>query len=175
MSINRGGCALTGDWNKLRNFIKSGQEYIDLANDVIREEAEKIRDSVEKEIPFYRVPNADSTIRRKGKNAPLEESGVFKSQGIVVNEYGSRDKGYKKYFVVQGNDSLHVDTGGRNHEGISYKDLLEIMENGASNTGRGSNIPPRPVLTITFDRLKGQLESEIIGKVFSKVHEAIRE
>src|SRR3712207_3553885 len=147
MAINRGGCALTGDWNKLRSFLKSGQDFVDGVNEVLEEEANNIRDAVEQEIPFYAVPNAQSTIERKGADAPLEESGTLKSEGIVVNEYGSRDKGFKKYYVIQGNENLQVESGGRKHD-LNYAELLELMENGASNAGRNGevSIPPRPVL-----------------------------
>lgn len=175
MSVNRGGYVLTGDWGRLRSFLSSGQEFVDGVNEVIKEEAEHIREEVSSEIPFSQNPNAESTIKRKGFNAPLLESGVYKSQGIVVNEYGSRDKGFKMYYVIQGNDQLAVESGERDHDGLTYAGLLEIMENGSS-AGRGGavNIPKRPVLTITFDREKSKLEREIIGKAFKLVHEALR-
>lgn len=148
---------------------------VDLVNDVLDEEAHKLKEAVQNEIPFNQVPNAEATVRRKGHNSPLLESGVLQSEGIVVNEYGSRDRGFKKYFVVEGNKDLKVETGGRDHNGINYSDLLTIMENGGSG-GRGGSvtIPPRPVLTITFNRFKSSLESEIIAKAKSAIHEALR-
>lgn len=173
--MSKSGYALTGDWNRLRSFLKDGQEMIDLVNDVLEEEANKLREAVQNEIPFYQVPNAQSTVRRKGQNSPLHESGVLQSQGIVVNEYGSRDRGFKKYYVVEGNKDLKVESGGRDHNGINYSDLLTIMENGGSGGKNGSvNIPPRPVLTITFNRFKSSLEKEIIAKAKSAIHEALR-
>lgn len=170
------GYALTGDWNRLRGFLKGGQGLVDLVNETLQEEAQKIRDAIENEIPYDAVPNAPRTVKNKGFNAPLLESGTYGSEGIVVNEYSARDKGFKKYYIIEGNKDKLVESGDRPHDGLTYAGLLEIMEEGRSNTGRGSSIviPKRPIVTITFDRMKASLESEIIAKTRSAIHEAIR-
>lgn len=171
----KAGYGLTGDWNRLRSFLKGGSDLVDLVNEVLEEEANKIRDAIESEIP-YGEPNADYTVRRKGADRPLEESGEYKEDGIIVKEYSSRDKGFKKYFIIQGNKDKLVESGGRDHNGINYADLLEIMENGSETAGKSHSvhIPARPVVRITYDRLKSSLESDIVAKTRSAIHEAIR-
>ena len=175
--MSKTGYALTGDWNRLRSFLTSGQQMVDMVNEVIEEEAHKLRDAVEDAIP-YGDANAPMTVENKGFDAPLFETGTLASKGIVVNTYSSRDRGFKKYFVIEGNKRLTVATrgGSGEHNDITYADLLEIMENGAVGAGKGHGtfIPPRPVLSITFDRLKSTLEKTIVTKAKSAIHEAIR-
>ena len=176
MPNSNAGYALNGDWRKLRSFLASGKEFVDLVNETVEEEANKIREAVENEIPFNAVPNAPSTIKRKGNNSTLVENGGLKGGGIVVNDYGgSTGKAYKRYFVIEGDPNKTVDTNTRTGSNMSYAQLLTLMENGGTGgKDGGAVIPPRPVLTITFDRMKSQIENDIIAKAKSAIHDTLR-
>jgi hypothetical protein len=168
--------SLTGDWRKLRRFLSSTEDVIDSINNGIREEAERIAEAIKDEIPYYAEPNAPSTVERKGFDAPLLEDGDFKMDGIVVKESADENRSYKKYYVIKGDPDALVQSGDRDHDGLTFEGLLEIMENGESRAGRhhNINIPKRPIMTIAFDRMKNKVSQKLIMKMKDEVHKRMR-
>ena len=94
-------------------------------------------------IPFDGEPNSESTIKKKGFDAPLLESGNMREHIDVFEEGRGLKGGQEVYtYTVKGNPDVKVTSPTRtndNHAGINYEELLEILNNGTDT------IPERPI------------------------------
>lgn len=157
--MSKTGISLTGDWRRLRGVMQRFAMTPEIVDTLIEAEANIIRQRVIATIKFNGFePNADSTVRRKGFDKPLVESGVFGSvEGIVIDTIEANGK---KYYIVKGNPNLTVD---RDNE-TTYEQLAEHLEYGAT-TPQGADIPARPTFTTVHDQMRDELPKYIIQKL----------
>lgn len=167
--MSRSGLALTADWNKSRRALNGLRQLPEDVNRAVREEAERIAQAVKMNMPFEQgTDNAETTVKRKGSNAPLFESGGLEGS-IGVSEYSDAGAhattSNKRYYVIKGSKDKVSTPDGRDH-GITYEKLLEIMEYGCDHSGYLGmvSIPERPILSVTWDMEKGRVQSNIVGK-----------
>ena len=145
---------LVGDWRKLRHkFDRLSDLGQYMADQAIRELAEDVRKALHEEVNSSPPPpNAPSTEKRKGHNTPfLETGGFMEEDSIIVEEMGAGDR---TAYIIKGNPT-------KTHErsGESYETILGILNEGTST------IPSRPVIDITYDRMKNEIEALTIKKV----------
>jgi len=144
---------LVGDWRKLRHkFDRLSDLGQYMADQAIREIAEDVREALHEEVNSSPPPpNAPSTEKRKGHNTPLLETvGFMEDDSIVVEEMGAGDR---TAYIVKGNPNKSHKRSGEN-----YETILGILNEGTST------IPSRPVIDITYDRMKNEIEALAIKK-----------
>ena len=146
--------SLRGDWRKLRHkFDRLSDLGQHMADEAMQKIAEKVRDTLHEEVNASPPPpNAESTARRKGHNTPfLETGGMQNDDSIIIDK---EEAGDRTAYVVKGNPNKY-------HErtDTSYEDILGILEFG---DGR---IPPREVMTKTYNRLEHEIEALAIKEV----------
>lgn len=144
---------LRGDWRKLRHkFDRLSDLGQYMADQAIREIAEDVREALHEEVNSSPPPpNAPSTEKRKGHNIPLLETGGFtEDDSIVVEEM---DAGDRTAYFVKGNPNKSHERSGEN-----YETILGILNEGTPT------IPSRPVIDITYDRMKNEIEALAIKK-----------
>ena len=144
---------LVGDWRKLRHkFDRLSDLGQYMADQAIRELAEDVREALHEEVNSSPPPpNAPSTEKRKGHNTPLLETGGFMDDDSIIIE--EMDAGDRTAYIVKGNPTK---THGRSGE--SYETILGILNEGTSK------IPSRPVIDITYDRMRSRIEALTIKK-----------
>ena len=146
-------------------FLTQGEEIFQTTNEGIREQAEKIKEYMKKLIPYEEVPNApNTTVKRKGFDSPLEESGRLHDQIIVISEARGISVGNAYTHHIQGNPDMLVETSdNRNHEGLTYAQLLEVLNDGTTSSGYGNAIviPARPIIEHTFASLKDEMKYSV--------------
>ncbi len=169
---------LRGDWRKLRHkvdrYSRLGEK---LSREIMEDLAEEVRLALHEAVNSSPPPpNAESTAKRKGHNTPLLETGGFQEDNsIVVNQafegdritykvMGNPDKIHSRtklsYDKVMGNpDKTHSRTK------LSYDKILGILNDG------GGNIPPRPVVDITYDRMTPKIKKVAVMKVREYLYE----
>ncbi len=144
---------LRGDWRKLRyKFDRLSDLGQYMADQAIREIAEDVREALHEEVNSSPPPpNAPSTEKRKGHNTPFLETGGFMDDDSIIVE--EMDAGDRTAYIVKGNPT-------KTHErsGESYETILGILNVGTST------IPSRPVIDITYDRMKNEIEALAIKK-----------
>lgn len=154
------GVTLKGDWRKARRMFGNMTELNKtFADDVIKELAYEVRDKLEEVLDSEPSPyNAESTVMRKGFDAPLKEKGELQqSSSVVVEEtYTRRDK--KNTYVVKGNPHKYD-----SRTGLSFEDIVTLSEVG------GGNIPGREVLTITYSEMKDKIENICLSRFNSEL------
>lgn len=152
------GIQLRGDWRKLRHkfdrFSTLGQH---MADNALSEIAERVKEELHQVINSSPPPpNTGSTAKRKGHYTPLLESGGMADSDSVVVTRDSVSVAGRSYdaFVVKGNPN-------KTHErtGTSYEDILGIVHSG------GGGIPPREIFTITYDKMRSEIEKVAIREV----------
>ena len=144
---------LVGDWRKLRHkFDRLSDLGQYMADQAIREIAKDVREALHEEVNSSPPPpNAPSTEKRKGHNTPLLETGGFmEDDSIVVEEM---DAGDRTAYIVKGNPNKSHKRSEEN-----YETILGILNEGTSI------IPSRPVIDITYDRKKKEIEALTIKK-----------
>jgi hypothetical protein len=144
---------LVGDWRKLRHkFDRLSDLGQYMADQAIRELAEDVREALHEEVNSSPPPpNAPSTEKRKGHNIPLLETGGFMEEDSIIVE--EMDAGDRTAYIIKGNPT-------KTHErsGESYETILGILNEGTPT------IPSRPVIDITYDRMKNEIEALAIKK-----------
>lgn len=144
---------LVGDWRKLRHkFDRMSDLGQYMADQAIRELADSVRDALHDEVNSSPPPpNAPSTEKRKGHSTPfLETGGFMEDDSIIVDEI---DAGDRTAYIVKGNPSKYHERSGE-----SYESILGILNEGTPT------IPSRPVIDITYDRMKGEIQALAIKK-----------
>jgi hypothetical protein len=146
---------LRGDWRKLRHkFDRLTDLGQHMADQSIQKIAERVRDVLHEEVNSSPPPpNAPSTEKRKGHNTPLLETGGMQKDDSVIIE--KQDAGDRTAYIVKGNPNKFHD-----RTGTSYEDILGILE-----WGDGGAIPPREVMTKTYNRLEHEIEALAIREV----------
>lgn len=141
------GVTLTGDWRKLRHkfdrYTSLGEM---MADDALYECAELVKDTLHKVVNSEPSPsNASQTVRRKGFDAPMYETGgMEESDSIVIDDYSN---GSSKGYTVGGNPSKnHIRTG------TSYEDIVVINSLGSED------IPARHMLEMAYDICQNDIE-----------------
>ena len=144
---------LVGDWRKLRHkFDRLSDLGQYMADQAIREIAEDVREALHEEVNSSPPPpNAPSTEKRKGHNTPLLETGGFMEDDAIIVE--DMDMGDRTAYIVKGNPRKTHERSGKN-----YETILGILNEGTST------IPSRPVIDITYDRMKNEIEALAIKK-----------
>lgn len=144
---------LRGDWRKLRyKFDRLSDLGQYMADQAIREIAEDVREALHEGVNSSPPPpNAPSTEKRKGHNIPLLETGGFMEEDSIIVE--EMDAGDRTAYIIKGNPT-------KTHErsGESYETILGILNEGTPT------IPSRPVIDITYDRMKNEIEALAIKK-----------
>lgn len=144
---------LVGDWRKLRHkFDRLSDLGQYMADQAIREIAEDVREALHEEVNSSPPPpNAPSTEKRKGHNTPLLETGGFMEEdSIEIAEINLKDR---TAYIVKGNSKkIHE------RSGESYETILGILNEGTPT------IPSRPVIDITYDRMRSRIEALAIKK-----------
>ena len=144
---------LRGDWRKLRHkFDRLSDLGQYMADQAIREIAEDVREALHEEVNSSPPPpNAPSTEKRKGHNTPLLETGGFMEDDSIIVE--DMDMGDRTAYIVKGNPRKTHERSGKN-----YETILGILNEGTPK------IPSRPVIDITYDRMKNEIEALAIKK-----------
>jgi hypothetical protein len=154
------GIVLKGDWRKLRHRFGSYCEApLHEVNELLRDVAEDFKQSLHEVVNSSPPPeNKESTVKRKGFNNPLMETGGFMDENsIAVTPYF--DNGRRAYLVHGNPDIIH------SMSGLTYEDIVVISEVG------GGNVPPREVLTKAYAEYSEEAKRHII----SKLNEALEE
>lgn len=149
---------LTGDWRKLRAFLQDTTLFESM-NQIIKRKAEEIKEAIQQAIPYDDVPNAETTIAHKGYDAPLFESGNLEANIVIKEEARGVSAGTVYTYHIQGNPDKLVSNPDRSndeHGGITYADLLFILNEVTMNSGYGNQtiIPARPILDETWLKMK---------------------
>lgn len=149
------GIHLRGDWRKLNPMAKKLGDTSDyFKNELIAELAEEVREALVDVVSSHPDPdNADSTVNRKGFNAPMEETGTLtnNSDAIVATPL---EEGRKVGYIIEGNPNMmHRRTG------VPYSDIIAI------NSLGGGSTPSRDLLDIAYDRKREEIKRHCIMKV----------
>lgn len=144
---------LVGDWRKLRHkFDRLSDLGKYMADQAIREIADNVRDALYEEVNSSPPPpNAPSTEKRKGHSTPFLETGGFMDDDSIIVE--GIDAGDRTAYFVKGNPRKTHERSGEN-----YETILGILNEGTPM------IPSRPVIDITYDRMRGEIEALTIKK-----------
>ena len=144
---------LVGDWRKLRHkFDRMSDLGQYMADQAIREIAEDVREALHDEVNSSPPPpNAPSTEKRKGHSTPFLETGGFMEDDSIIVE--DMDMGDRTAYIVKGNPNKTHERSGEN-----YETILGILNEGTPT------IPSRPVIDITYDRKKKEIEALAIKK-----------
>lgn len=149
---------LRGDWRKMRHkFDRLTDLGQHMADQALYNIALKVRDALHEEVNSSPPPpNTQSTAKRKGHDTPFLETGGMQEEDsiVITKEDVSRHRQNYEAYIVKGNPDKH-------HErtGTSYEDILGILEFG------DGKIPPREVMTKTYDRLKHEIEALAIKEI----------
>lgn len=155
---------LRGDWRKLRHkvdrYSRLGEK---LSREIMEDLAEEVRLALHEAVNSSPPPpNAESTAKRKRHNTPLLETGGFQEDNsIVVNQAFEGDR---ITYKVMGNPSKDKDKVHPRTK-LSYDKVLGIVNDG------GGNIPPRPVVDITYDRMTPKIKKVAVMKVREYLYE----
>lgn len=145
---------LRGDWRKLNHIARKLGDTSDYCkNELIQELAEDVKQTLYEVVNSSPNPrNTDSTVRRKGFNNPMFETGGFQEgDSIVATPYR---EGRKVSYCVQGNpNKIHDRTG------ESYDDIVSINSEGGENT------PSRDLLEIAYDLKRDDIRNKCIVRV----------
>lgn len=150
------GIALKGDWRKLRPMANKlqqmPQEYEDdVMPLLVKETEDALKVAIDCNLP---PPNADSTVKRKGFNRTLVETGNFPN-AITHTEASYKDyksRARKAYLVTADENIHHARTN------TSYKDILGIVDQG------GGRVPARHLLAQSFDLVDDKLKAIAIKR-----------
>lgn len=148
------GIQLKGDWRKLNHIAKNlGDTSDNFKNELIADLAEGVRQSLYQVVNSSPPPrNADSTVKNKGFDNPMMETGGFMDDdSIVATPY---QDGKKVGYIVQGNPNM-------NHErsDTTYDEIVLINSEG------GGNVPGRDLLEIAFDMNRGEIERKCLTRI----------
>ena len=142
------GIRLQGDWRKLRSkferYTYAGEH---MAEVTMAELAEFTREKLHEVVNSSPSPrNAPKTVKNKGFDNPLYETGGFmEDDSIVVLEDKSNGE---TIFTIQGNPDKENDRSGTTYETIV-----------AVNSSGGGHIPARDMLPIAFNLCEPELKS----------------
>lgn len=161
MSKKSSGVVLTGDWRKL-NYLAQKLECTkeEMENTVEMKAYDLQKEAIQTILDGdFLTDNSDTTLRRKGKGLlPLMESGVLASEEGIIVEVSQKSSG-KSLYLIKGNpDKIHSRTG------LTYEDIVVLNEEGTFE------IPSRPFLTITYNRMKGNTKDAIIYQLKKFYH-----
>jgi hypothetical protein len=148
------GIALTGDWRKLRHKFERYTEVGEMfADEALYDCAELVRETLHQVVNSRPSPkNEESTIKRKGFDASLAETGHMKDDNsITITE---QDFDGTKGYLVGGSPTKTHD---RTEE--TYQDIVMINSEG------GGNVPARDMLNIAYDRCRDDIEKLARSKI----------
>jgi hypothetical protein len=137
------GVRLVGDWRKLRHRLDRFSEFGEAEADrILYECAEVVKNNMLDFINSEPSPNnAESTIRRKGFDAPLYETGKFREDSDTISISDITFRGAHGY-VVGGNPNMYHDRSKSSYENIVL-----------------ANNDKYDILSIAYDRSKKEIES----------------
>ena len=149
------GIVLTGDWRKLRHKFERYTALGEMvADEALFECAELVRDTLHEVVNSAPSPaNSPKTVKRKGFNYPLSETGAMQdNNSIVVDSY--EDVSGTTGYIIKGNPYKTHERSGTEYEDIVYM-----------NSVGGGNLPARDMLGIAYDICRADIEKLTRTKV----------
>lgn len=142
------GIQLQGDWRKLRSkferYTYAGEHMAEVTMGELAEFTRQTLHEVVNSSPP--PPNAEKTVKNKGFNNPMfETGGMMEDDSVVVLE--DKSKG-ETVFTIQGNPDKKHDRSKEN-----YANIIAI------NSSGGGKIPARDMLPIAFNLCEPQIKS----------------